>query len=139
MRYGRLVVIFPVTAGLQKRAQDFNAMNAQDGKAEAWLISFTKQLRYDRSRAPASESIADHLVIERGYLKDNTSLRMLVCTTILFRIATHVRLAVAPWFSASKYKTGAYAAINAAVGNIIDWVCLSHQLLTRGADESWPV
>jgi hypothetical protein len=64
---------------------------------------------------------------------------MLVCTTILFRIAIHVRLAVAPWFSASKYKTGAYAAINAAVGNIIDWVCLSPQLLTRGADESWPV
>jgi hypothetical protein len=55
MRYGRLFVTFPVAADLQKRVQDFNAMNAQDGKAEAWLISFTKQLRYDRSRVPASD------------------------------------------------------------------------------------
>lgn len=30
-------------------------------------------------------------------------------------------VAVAPWFSAARYKTGAYSAVNKAVGDLIDW------------------
>jgi hypothetical protein len=96
-------------------------MNAQDGKAEAWLASFTKQLRCVRPGLCLSCMLTR--LSESSFLKGSTSSPMPVrCVVFLSECILTSKPAVAPWFSAGLYKTGAYSAVNAAVGSLIDWV-----------------
>lgn len=90
--------------------QDFAAINKQDGSAEAWLESFTKQLRV---KLPQGQYLLTHA---RAPLFPPSLL-------VKSRCSRSDDTAVAPWFSASQYKSGAYHAVNAAVGSLIDWVC----------------
>ncbi|KAJ3795919.1 putative chitinase [Lentinula aff. detonsa] len=73
--------------GIDVDYEDLNAMNAQDGKAEQWLIDFTNALR---TQLPQGKYILTHAPL-------------------------------APWFSASHYKTGAYTKVHQEVGSKIDW------------------
>ncbi|KAJ3889884.1 putative chitinase [Lentinula edodes] len=73
--------------GIDVDYEDLNAMNAQDGKAEQWLIDFTNALR---TQLPQGKYILTHAPL-------------------------------APWFSASHYKSGAYTKVHKEVGSKIDW------------------
>ncbi|KAH8114763.1 chitinase [Phellopilus nigrolimitatus] len=73
--------------GIDVDYEDTTAMNAQDGKAEAWLTTFTQTLR---SQLPQGQYILTHAPM-------------------------------APWFSTTKYKSGAYMTVNKNVGDMIDW------------------
>ncbi|KAF5375306.1 hypothetical protein D9757_009686 [Collybiopsis confluens] len=73
--------------GIDVDYEDLDAMNAQDGKAEQWLIDFTNALR---TQLPQGKYILTHAPL-------------------------------APWFSASHYKTGAYTKVHKEVGSKIDW------------------
>ncbi|PFH51773.1 glycoside hydrolase family 18 protein [Amanita thiersii Skay4041] len=90
--------------GIDIDYEDFDAINAGDGKAEAWVITFTKQLR---SQLPKEQYIITHARKISAYMK---------CEA-----ANHEFLAVAPWFSPIKFAGGAYYKINADVGDLIDW------------------
>jgi chitinase len=85
--------------------KDFAAINAQNGVAEAWLQSFTKQLR---TLLPQGQYLLTHA--RKCRLLDPPS-EMLMADS-----------AVAPWLNGALYRTGAYGAVNAAVGDLIDWV-----------------
>ncbi|KAJ4473258.1 putative chitinase [Lentinula edodes] len=73
--------------GIDVDYEDLNAMNAQDGKAEQWLIDFTNALR---TQLPQGKYILTHAPL-------------------------------APWFSASHYKSGGYTKVHKEVGSKIDW------------------
>ncbi|KAJ3805894.1 putative chitinase [Lentinula aff. lateritia] len=83
--------------GIDVDYEDLNAMNAQDGKAEQWLIDFTNALR---TQLPQGKYILTHAPL-------------------------------APWFSASHYKSGAYTKVHKEVGSKIDWVTVSVYDATR--------
>lgn len=63
------------------------AMDKENGKAEQWLIDYTKALR---AELPSGQYILTHAP-------------------------------VAPWFSTTAYKSGAYVAVHKEVGDSIDW------------------
>ncbi|KIK53897.1 glycoside hydrolase family 18 protein [Collybiopsis luxurians FD-317 M1] len=78
--------------GIDVDYEDLDAMNAQDGKAEQWLIDFTNALR---AELPQNQYILTHAPL-------------------------------APWFSGSHYKTGAYTKVDKEVGSKIDWYNLQY-------------
>ena len=82
-------------------------MNKGDGSAEAWLTSFTKQLRV---QLPQGQYIITHA--------RQSSLLFLKRQMLTIPFAA----AVAPWFYGPKFGGGAYATVNANVGSLIDWV-----------------
>jgi uncharacterized membrane protein (DUF485 family) len=81
-------------------------MNLQNGVAENWLIDFTKQLRV---KLPVGQYIVTHA---RKWTSFYFQLIILTCL-----------LAFAPWMNGALYKTGAYWAVQLAVGDLVDWVC----------------
>jgi len=65
--------------------EDFGAMNAGNGKAEAWLAAFTKQLRvhlpkgkYILTHAPVAPWFSPHMWGGGGYLKVNKTVGHLI-------------------------------------------------------------
>ena len=92
------------------RAKDFNAVNAGDGKAEAWA--------YDIYATTAGTT-------PTGRLYSYTC----SCVSPFFsyeervrRVLIHCSAAVAPWFSPNKFGGGAYLTVDQNVGDLIDWV-----------------
>ncbi|KZP04497.1 glycoside hydrolase family 18 protein, partial [Athelia psychrophila] len=71
--------------------EDFNAMDAQDGSAETWLIDFTNALR---AELPVGQYIVTHAPVAPWYIK---------------------------LFSPTYYASGAYLKVNTEVGASIDW------------------
>jgi len=119
--------------------QDFDAVNS--GKSEAWLISFTKQLRVN---LPQGERSRQALPLALTLLQANIFSRMLVSRSncVIRRDWIHQwwsRRALAsslPRFTTGSiwsrspicrfstdpaYKNGAYRAVHKAVGDLIDW------------------
>ncbi|TFK73778.1 glycoside hydrolase family 18 protein [Pluteus cervinus] len=102
--------------GIDVDYEDFAAFNG--GTAEAWLITFTKQLR---NQLPSGQYIITHA---RQYL--------------LLSASSHIpndtmRIAVAPWFSPNVWPGGGYLRVNREVGNLIDWYNV--QFYNQGASE----
>ncbi|KAF8159456.1 glycoside hydrolase [Crassisporium funariophilum] len=71
--------------GIDVDYEDFNAFDAGDGKAEAWLISFTKQLRvqlpqgtYILTHAPVAPWFSPNKWGGGGYLKVHSSVGSLI-------------------------------------------------------------
>ena len=100
-------------------------MNAQNGKAEQWLTTFTQQLR---SQLPQNQYILTHaresnyffsFFIILDYMGPYHSSRTLVSNYIKdieVELFSHCR------FSGARYKSGAYLTVNKNVGSLIDWV-----------------
>ncbi|KAF5387358.1 hypothetical protein D9757_005748 [Collybiopsis confluens] len=102
--------------GIDVDYEDFNAFDA--GTAEAWLVSFTKQLR---TKLPQGSFILTHareLSIPSKYSS----------VTDLGRCK-----AVAPWFSPNIWPNGGYLAVNQQVGSLIDWYNV--QFYNQGTNE----
>ncbi|KAK0446752.1 glycoside hydrolase family 18 protein [Armillaria borealis] len=82
--------------GIDVDYEDFNAMNT--GIAEAWLTTFTKQLRV---QLPQGSYIITHAP--------------------LIMVSEVYDAAVAPWFTPTHYPGGGYLKVHANVGSLIDW------------------
>ncbi|KLO18266.1 glycoside hydrolase [Schizopora paradoxa] len=101
--------------GLDIDYEDLEAMNKGNGKAEAWLTTFTKTAR---AALPEGKYLITHA---REYLS------LFFEDTSLLQIA-----AVAPWFSTEGYGGGAYLTVNKNVGSMIDWYNI--QFYNQGND-----
>ncbi|KAJ7446689.1 glycoside hydrolase [Mycena latifolia] len=88
--------------GVDVDYEDFTAFDAGDGQAEAWVISFTTQLR---TLLPQGKYIITHA-------QNLLSL-------------THYS-AVAPWFSPNIWGGGGYLRVHESVGSLIDWYNIQH-------------
>lgn len=100
--------------------EDFAAMNA--GHAEAWLISFTTQLR---QLLPSAD----------GYISVSISLSPLELALMSLPRPEVTHAPVAPWFTSAKaiYSGGGYLHINSKVGALIDWYNV--QFYNQGVNE----
>ncbi|KIK54156.1 glycoside hydrolase family 18 protein [Collybiopsis luxurians FD-317 M1] len=85
--------------GIDVDYEDLQAMSANDGKAEQWLVDFTTALR---AELPQGQYILTHAPL-------------------------------APWFSKTTYKSGAYLTVDKQVGSMIDWYNV--QFYNQGATE----
>ncbi|SJL03805.1 related to Chitinase A precursor [Armillaria ostoyae] len=103
--------------GIDVDYEDFKAVNAGDGRAEPWIIAFTKELR---RQLPQGEYILTH-ARQDFIFSENISV-WLTCVYLL---------AVAPWFTSDS--GGAYRTVHTAVGDSIDWYNV--QFYNQGSTE----
>jgi len=85
-------------------ARAIKPLTSGTGTAEAWLVSFTRQLR---TVLPQGKWWRDSLLVLVNTIHTGDY------------IITHAP--VAPWFSPGKFPGGGYLNIDRTVGSLIDW------------------
>ncbi|KAJ3483841.1 hypothetical protein NLI96_g6045 [Meripilus lineatus] len=104
--------------GIDVDYEDFNAMNAGNGKAEQWLISFTKQLRkqlpagqYIITHAPVAPWFSPNIWGGGGYLKVHNTVGSSIdwvrftMNGCIYALTSHSHLPVQRAEGASEYTT----------------------------------